>query len=387
MNQKPIPYAKQYIDDVDIAAVNAVLRGPWLTQGPLVKCFEEKIADFVGANYAVAFNSGTSALHGAMFAAGISQGDEVITSPITFVATANAVQYLGGRPRFVDIDKFTYCIDVSRIEEVISHKTKVIAPVDFAGYPVDIHTINNIAKDNNLTVIEDAAHALGASRNGVPVGSEADMTMFSFHPVKLITTGEGGIITTNRKDFADKLRTFRSHGIVKEPDLFTHNNEPWYYEMQSLGYNYRITDIQCALGLSQIDKIKWFIQRRNEIARVYKNAFRANPYLILPPEPKGEAQHAYHLYPLRIVDIDRKKVFLKLREMGIVCQVHYIPIHLQPYYREEYGYQEGDYPVSEEYYQSEISIPMYPSMSDDDVTRVIESVNSVFNELKRGSID
>ena len=283
MPKKTIPYGLHWVDAEDINAVCTVLKGDWLTQGPIIERFEEEIARYVGTRYAVAFNSGTSALHGAMYAAGVSPKDEVITSPITFVATPNSAVYLDARPVFADIDMRTYCIDTDLVRDALTDKTKVIAPVDMAGYPVDLPAITDMAADHDLVVIEDAAHALGAMRNGVLVGSEADMTMFSFHPVKHITTGEGGIITTNREDFAESLRLFRSHGITKDPRRLLKNDGPWYYEMQELGYNYRITDIQCALGLSQMKKLERFIARRNAIAMIYNDAFKDIPDILLPP--------------------------------------------------------------------------------------------------------
>ncbi|WP_048068127.1 UDP-4-amino-4,6-dideoxy-N-acetyl-beta-L-altrosamine transaminase [Methanospirillum hungatei] len=376
----PLPYGRQWIDDDDITAVIAALKGDWLTQGPLVESFEQKIAEYVGSEYAVAFNSGTSALHGAYYAAGVRTGDEVITSPITFVATANAGVYLGARPVFVDIDKKTWCIDTDKINEAISNRTKVIAPVDFAGYPVDMTSIREIAQDHSCIVVEDAAHALGAIRGDVKVGTEADMTMFSFHPVKHITTGEGGIVTTNNREFAAAMKRFRSHGITKDPELLHKNEGQWYYEMQDLGYNYRITDIQCALGLSQLEKLERFVKRRNEIARMYDEAFRGNEKLVNPPKPPQNSRHAYHLYPVCFTGVDRKKIFMDLREIGIFCQVHYIPVHLQPYYRERFGYHDGDFPVAENFYQSEISLPMFPAMSDEDVERVIVGVQEMFEK-------
>ncbi|WP_245920497.1 UDP-4-amino-4,6-dideoxy-N-acetyl-beta-L-altrosamine transaminase [Methanospirillum stamsii] len=370
----PLPYGRQWIDDDDIAAVTAVLKGDWLTQGPMVETFEQKIAEYVGSEYTVAFNSGTSALHGAYYAAGVRTGDEVITSPITFVATANAGVYLGAHPVFVDIDKKTWCIDTDKINEAISSRTRVIAPVDFAGFPVHMTSIREIAQDNSCIVVEDAAHALGAIRGNVKVGTEADMTMFSFHPVKHITTGEGGIVTTDNREFAVAMKRFRSHGIAKDPKLLYKNEGPWYYEMQDLGFNFRITDIQCALGISQLEKLERFVKRRNEIARKYDDAFRENENLVTPPKSPHGYRHAYHLYPVVLSGVDRKKIFMDLREIGIFCQVHYIPVHLQPYYREKYGYHEGDFPVAENFYQSEISLPMFPAMSDEDVNQVIEGV-------------
>jgi len=374
-----IPYGRQWIDEEDIQAVVEVLGGGWITQGPAIGAFEEAVATYIGAKYAVVFNSGTAALHAAMFAAGVNKGDEVITSPITFVATSNSALYVGAKPMFADIDMNTYCIDEGKIEEVVTKKTKAIVPVDLAGYPVDMRKIRKIADKYNLIVIEDAAHALGAKRYGKIVGQEADMTMFSFHPVKHITTGEGGIIVTNNEKYYEKLKIFRTHGITKDEKLLAESEGPWYYEMHYLGYNYRITDIQCALGLSQLNKVEKFVKRRNEIAAIYDKEFEDNPLIVIPPKPHYEnSRHAYHIYPLLLDKrIDRKDVFIKLRERGILCQVHYIPVHLQPYYRRRFGYKEGDFKNAEEYYKREITIPLYPKMADNEVEYVIKSVKEV----------
>jgi UDP-4-amino-4,6-dideoxy-N-acetyl-beta-L-altrosamine transaminase len=375
-----IPYGKQSIEEDDIEAVVEVLRSDWITQGPKIQEFEELIAEYVGAEYAVAYNSGTSALHGAMYAAGISSGDEVITSPITFVATANSVIYQGGRPTFVDIDRKTGCLDSTLIGQAINKATKVIAPIDFAGYPVDLQPIREIADDHNCIIIEDAAHALGAIRKGRKIGCEADMTMFSFHPVKHITTGEGGIITTNNRRYAEAMRRFRSHGIVKDTSCMRENHGPWYYEMQDIGFNYRITDIQCALGISQINRIEEFIRRRNEIANYYDRIFQDVPGIILPPRPDKTSRHAFHLYPVCITWADRRSVFQKLHSKGIICQVHYIPVHMQPYYQDTFGYSRGDFQVAEQFYDAEISLPMYPALSDDKLRFVAESVIECLEE-------
>ncbi|MCK4270511.1 MAG: DegT/DnrJ/EryC1/StrS family aminotransferase, partial [Methanogenium sp.] len=308
----------------------------------------------------------------------VEKGDEVITSPITFVSTSNSAVYLGAKPVFVDIDLNTYCIDTDRIEDAITPQTKVIAPVDLAGYPVDLREIRKNAAEHDLIIIEDAAHALGAKRYGLKVGLEADMTMFSFHPVKHITTGEGGIIVTDNPEFYEKLRLFRSHGITKDPRVLTKNDGPWYYEMQSLGYNYRITDIQCALGISQLKKLDSYVQRRNEIAKMYDDTFKDNPDIITPPVPLwADSLHGYHIYPVLINGYDRKSLYLKLRKKGIFTQVHYIPVHLQPYYRENFAYSDGDFPLAEEYYRKELTIPMYPKMANEDVKRVIDSINAI----------
>ena len=373
-----IPYGKQWIDEDDISAVAKVLQGDWLTQGPDIEEFENAVAKYVGTKYAVAFSSGTSALHGAMFAAGINSGDEIITSPITFVATSNSAIYLGAKPKFVDIDLKTYCIDTAKVEEAITENTRVIAPVDLAGYPVDIQTIMEIARKHKLVVVEDSAHALGAKRNGKMVGEEADMSMFSFHPVKHITTGEGGIIATNNEEYYKRMKIFVTHGITKDPALLQKNDGPWYYEMQELGFNYRLTDFQCALGLSQLNKIEGFLNRRNEIASMYDEAFKDVEELVIPPKPEQySSRHAYHLYPILLTKTDRKEAYMKLREMGIFAQVHYIPVHLQPYYSKNYGFKKGDYPNAEYYYEHELSIPMYPRMTDEEVNYVIESIKSL----------
>ncbi|MDD1690313.1 MAG: UDP-4-amino-4,6-dideoxy-N-acetyl-beta-L-altrosamine transaminase [Methanoregula sp.] len=375
MPMKTIPYGSQWVDDNDINAVCAVLKGDWLTQGPLIEQFEDKIAKYAGTRYAVAFNSGTSALHGAMFAAGVSSGDEVITTPISFVATPNSAVYLGGIPVFVDIDPATYCINTQLIEHAITDRTKVIAPVDMAGYPMDMREIRDIADRHDLVIVEDAAHALGGRRYGMSVGKEADMTMFSFHPVKHITTGEGGIIVTDSDEYTERLRLLRSHGTTKDPKKLTRNEGSWYYEMQELGYNYRITDIQCALGISQFSKLEGFITRRNEIADAYDQVFQDLPGIIIPPRPRWpDSRHAFHIYPIQCTGCDRKGMMSKLKEQGILTQVHYIPIHQQPYYQNHFGFREGQFPHAENYYHHELSLPIFPRMDDEDVNRVISAI-------------
>lgn len=374
-----IPYGSQYIDDSDIQAVIDVLKGDWLTQGPNIDTFEEAFAQYVNAQYAVAFNSGTSALHGAMFAAGVIQGNEIITSPITFAASANCGVYMGATPVLADIDPKTYCIDSEEIKKTISQKTKAIIPVDLAGYPVDMDKIKETTKDTDIVIVEDAAHALGATRKGQKIGTQADMTMFSFHPVKHITTAEGGMITTNNKEYDEKLRLFRSHGITKDADKLLKNDGPWYYEMQALGYNYRITDMQCALGLSQLKKAEEFINRRIQLADRYDEAFKNNPMIQIPPRPKDhDSQHVFHIYPILLdSSLNRREIFIKLREKGIFCQVHYIPIHHQPYYQKQFNYQTSQFPNANEYYQREITIPLFPKMTDEEQAYVIENINQL----------
>ncbi len=370
-----IPYGRQNIDEEDIKAVIEVLRSDWITQGLRVEEFEARVADYCGTSYAVAFNSGTSALHAAMYAAGIGVGDEVITTPLTFVATANAALYVGARPVFVDIDEETYGIDIEYIEDAITPHTRAIMPVDYAGYPMDIMRIREIADKYNLVIIEDAAHALGAVRDGVMVGNQADMTMFSFHPVKHITTGEGGMIVCNNPDFYRRLKLFRSHGITKEVEYLEANDGPWYYEMQELGYNFRITDIQCALGISQMDKLEKFLQERRLLAGKYNQAFNNVNWLRTPPVPPPDSYHAYHLYPLLLsTDINRTEFYTYLREHNIGSQVHYIPVHLQPYYRQNFGYKSGDFPRAEDFYAQEISIPLFPGLTRKQQEYVIEVI-------------
>lgn len=369
---RTIPYGHQWIDKSDIASVSRVLKSDWITQGPGVERFEQAIARYCGVKYAVAFSSGTAALHAAYSAAGIGSGDEVITTPMTFVATANAIVYCGGKPVFADIQEDTLNINPEEIVKKITKRTRALAPVDFAGHPAELDKIRTIARKHSLLVIEDAAHALGSEYKGKKVGSFSDMTMFSFHPVKAITTGEGGMIVTDRKDLYERLKTFRSHGIIRKPE-----KGAWYYEIENLGNNYRITDFQCALGLSQMKKISKFIQGRREIVRQYNQAFRHVAEMILPVE-KAYAKSAYHLYPVRLrlelLKSGRKKVFEALREKGLGVQVHYIPVHLHPFYREKFGYKKGDFPVAESYYERAITLPLFPAMTSIDVKRVIKIV-------------
>lgn len=374
--QKNIPYGRQNIDEEDIAAVVNILRSPLITQGPVVEEFEQRVAEYAGTRYAVAFNSGTSALHGAMFAAGLKSGDEVISAPLTFVATTNAAVYMGARPVLVDVAADTYCIDPSCLEKAITSQTRAIAPIDYAGFPLAMDRIKAIADQYNLLVIEDAAHALGAMRQGVPVGSEADMTMFSFHPVKHITTGEGGMIVCNEEKYYQKLKIIRNHGIEREELRWENNDGPWYYEMQNLGYNYRLTDIQAALGISQFNKLSNFLQERRRIAAIYDELLADIPWLTIPPQPVRGNDHAYHLYPVLIDSNLRREFFIYMRAHNIGVQVHYIPVHWQPYYRQHYGYRRGDFPVAEDIYAREVSLPIYPGLSEADQAYVIETIKA-----------
>ncbi|MFC1568324.1 UDP-4-amino-4,6-dideoxy-N-acetyl-beta-L-altrosamine transaminase [Candidatus Margulisiibacteriota bacterium] len=373
-----IPYSTQWIDEDDIQAVVDVLRSPLLTQGPKITEFEEKVAKYCGAKHAVAVNSGTAALHIACCAAGITAGDEVITSPITFVASANCVLYCGGKPVFADVRPDTIDIDPEDIRQKITQKTKAIIPVHFSGNPCEMEQIQAIAKENGLIVIEDAAHAVGAEYKDTKVGSGkySDMTTLSFHPVKNLTTGEGGMVLTNNDELYEKLKFYRSHGITRDPKYLRINksiNEDegiWYYEMHKLGFNYRITDIQCALGLSQLNKLDSFIAKRREIAAKYDKAFGSSGNITMLKET-FEARSAYHLYVIQVEN--RKDLYYKLRDKGIIANVHYIPVYYQPYYR-ELGYERGLCPNAEVYYQRCLSIPIYPKLTDTQFDFVVNSI-------------
>lgn len=384
---KIIPYSRQSIDKEDIQEIVKVLKSDFITQGPTIPEFEQNLAGHCGCKFAVVFNSGTSALHGAYVAAGLEKGDEFITSPITFVATANAGLYLEANPVFVDVERNTGNIDENKIEAKITQRTRLLVPVHYAGHPVELKKIKALAKKHHLIVIEDACHALGAKYKGTKIGSckYSDMTILSFHPVKHITTGEGGAVLTNIKDYYEKLLMFRNHGITKDSSRFTVRNSQfageWYYEMQLLGYNYRMTDIQAALGISQLEKLDSFVERRRSIAEYYYKALKNNPYFDIPVE-KAYAYSSYHLYPIRLKDkyMDKKRdIFSKLREKGLGVQVHYIPVYLQPYYK-DLGYKKGLCPVAEDFYQREISIPIYPSIKQIDIQNVEKSLFEVLDE-------
>lgn len=396
MSSDFIPYARQSLDDEDIEAVVKVLKGDWLTQGPNIPAFEKAIAGRIGARHGVAVATGTAALHCACFAAGIGPGDEIITSPITFAASGNCALFLGAAVKFADIRPDTYCMDPAKLEAAITPKTKAVIPVDYTGQPCDIDEINAIASRHGLTVIQDSAHALGATYKGKPVGALSEMTIFSFHPVKHVAMGEGGLIATNDNGLADKLRLFRTHGITNDsshmllPELAADNENlqagrtnpesraPWYYEMQALGFNYRITDFQCALGSSQLRKLDRFLERRKAIAERYTAAFSDSPYLVVPRQ-EADRESAWHLYMLRLrldrLGKTRRRIFEELRGQGIGVHVHYIPLHLQPYYREKFGHKRGDFPEAEAFYDSALTIPLFPAMSDADVERVIAAIS------------
>jgi perosamine synthetase len=374
-----IPYGKQLLDKDDIEAVVKVLRSDWLTTGPKVPEFESAITKYVGAKFAVAVCNGTAALHAAMFALGIGPGDEVILSPMTFVSTANCIVFQGGTPVFSDIDPDSLLIDPALIEEKITSRTKAIIAVDYAGHPCGYDALRGIAVKHGIYLIADACHALGAKYKDKMVGSLADMTVFSFHPVKHITTGEGGMIVTDNEELAARLRLFCNHGISSDFRQRDEKNS-WFYEMLELGYNYRITDFQCALGLSQLKKLQSYIEVRRRIAARYDKAFASVP-AIQPLTVQKDVLHAYHLYVIKLIPeilgFSRKDLFHKLRNRGIGANVHYIPVHLHPYYRKHFKTHANLCPVAEKAYEQILSIPLYPGMTDKDIQIVI---NAIFEE-------
>lgn len=375
--RKMIPYGRQTIEEDDIQAVVDVLRSDYLTTGPKIAEFEKMVADYVGAKYAVAISNGTSALHAACFAAGIQPGDEVITTPLTFAASSNCVLYCGGTPVFADVDLKTYNIDPEDIRRKITDKTKAIIAVHLAGQPCDMDEIHKIAKEHDLLVIEDGAHALGSVYKGKKVGTLSDMTTFSFHPVKPITTGEGGMIVTDNEEFYQKMMLFRSHGITHDENLMTRNDGSWFYQQLDLGYNYRITDIQCALGCSQMRKLDRFLARRKEIVTRYNEAFADCENIIIPYQ-LPETESGWHLYIVQVKNCDRRKVFEALREHGIAVNVHYIPVYLHPYYQ-EHGYKDVHCRNAEEVYSHIISLPLYPTLTEEQQQYVIETLKYVIN--------
>jgi perosamine synthetase len=374
-----LPYGRQSILEEDIQAVVATLLSDWLTTGPKIHEFEEAFAAWVGARYAVSFSSGTAALHGAAFAAGLGPGDEAITSPLTFAATANCVLYQGANPIFADVREDTLTIDPRFVADRITPRTRALLPVDYAGHPADLDPLLDIAERRGLTVIEDACHALGAEYRGHRVGSVSHVTVFSFHPVKHLTTGEGGMVTTDNAGVADTLRKFRNHGISSDARDRQREGQ-WRYEMVLLGFNYRLTDIASALGLQQLARLEANLARRGEIAATYSSALREIPGITLPAV-SPEVLPAWHLYPIRLelakLFAGRAEIFRALRAENIGVSVHYIPVHLHPYYRQRFGYQGGEFPVAEAAYESLISLPMFHGMSNEDVEDVVQAVSKV----------
>ncbi|MHB8853410.1 MAG: UDP-4-amino-4,6-dideoxy-N-acetyl-beta-L-altrosamine transaminase [Ignavibacteriaceae bacterium] len=385
-------YGRQTIDQDDIDAVVEVLKGDWLTQGPYVKKFEDALAAKLGAEYVTAVSNGTAGLHLIGLALGWQKGDIVLTTPITFLASANCILYCSATPDFVDIDPVSYTIDINKLEQklkdykVAGKKVKAVVAVDYAGHPCDWKNLKRLAEEFSFQLVNDNCHALGAEIHGdiTYAVKYADVVNLSFHPVKHITTGEGGAVLTNNCELDEKIKILRTHGIVKDNSKFIMQNSeligPWYFEMQELGFNYRITDFQCALGISQLKKLDYFVSKRNEIANFYDETFNNDERFIIPNVQKN-LKHGYHLYPLQIkfenLKISKKGYFEKMRENNIGLQVHYIPIHLQPYYKNNFGFKEKDYATAESFYEREVSIPIYPTLQNEDIKYIVDKIKEL----------
>ncbi len=386
IRKKFLPFSIPYIGKEEIDEVIKTLKSGWLTTGPKVKIFEENFKDYIKAKYAIAVNSCTAALHLSLLGFNIGNGDEVLTTPLTFASTANVIMMVNAKPVFVDIDEKTYNIDSKLIEEKITTKTKAIIPVHMGGYPVDMDPILKIAKKYGLYVIEDAAHAAGAEYNGKKIGSLSHSTCFSFYATKTITTGEGGIITTNDYNFSEKVRMLSLHGLSKDAWNRYGSKGTWYYEILDLGYKYNMTDIQASLGIWQLKKIDFFTHKRREIAQKYNQAFSTIDEIILPPRDTRKSKHIYHLYTIRLLlnklKIDRDYFIKALREENIGSSVHFIPIHLHPFYKKKFNFKKGDFEKAERVFESIISLPIYPTMSDKDINDVINAVIKII-EAKR----
>jgi perosamine synthetase len=385
VREETLAYGGQIIEDDDIEAVVETLQSDWLTTGPKVEAFEKAFAEFVGVEEAVAVSNGTAALHAAMRAAGIGPGDEVIVPALTFAATANSVVFEGGTPVIADVDPDTLLLDPKSVEERVTDDTKAITAVDYAGQPCRYDALRGIADTHDLLLLDDACHAIGGTYRGEPVGALADFNTFSFHPVKNMTTGEGGMVTTDDADAARRMREFRNHGITS-----THHERAeegsWFYEMPEVGYNYRLTDFQCALGMSQLEKLSGWTKRRREIAARYDNAF-AKLGAVEPLAMREDATCTYHLYVIQLdldrLEVDREQVYDALRAEGIGVNVHYIPVHYHPFYRENFGTEEGLCPEAEAAYERILTLPVFPRMNDEDVGDVIEATEKVISAFER----
>ena len=382
---QPLPYGRQWLDDADVDAVVAVLRSDWLTTGPRVAEFEAAFAAAVGAPHAVAVSSGTAALHAAMYAAGVGPGDEVIVPALTFAASANCAVYQGATPVFADVSPGTLLLAPTEVERLLTPRTRAVVSVDYAGQPCEYDRLRTIARDRGICLVADACHALGGRYREEPVGTLADLTAFSLHPVKHITTGEGGVVTTADPALATRMRTFRNHGITADHARRAAQNS-WFYEMVDLGYNYRLTDFQCALGLSQLRKLPGWVARRRALARRYDGALAELPG-VRPLAVRPEVEHAYHLYVIEldseVLSASRADVFAALRAEGIAVNVHYIPVYWHPFYRDRFGMTPGLCPVTEEAYARMLSLPMYAGMSDADADSVVEAVDKVVRHYAR----
>ena len=393
--KKFIPYGRPCLDASDIHAVVKVLKSPWLTQGAEIERFEEAFARYCDVPFAVAVSSGTAALHLANLALGVKETDEVITSPLTFAATANSVLYCGGTPRFADIEPSSLGLDKEKVRRALGNKTKGIIPVHFGGQPCDLFSKNDFSSRDDFFVLEDACHALGAEEkvNGAwrKIGSchSSDAAAFSFHAVKHMTTGEGGMVTTRRKDVYEKLKILRTHGIEKNNERFLDRGQvsnPWYYEMQALGFNYRLTDIQCALGTSQLKRLDDFVEKRRGVAAFYDKQFKNTKFVKTPAQIEGR-RHSYHLYVLRIdfksLKISRAQVIRYLAQNGVGTQVHYVPVVQQPYYKKRYGSNIDNFPACKSYYDEALSIPIFPAMSMRDAAKVTGLIKGLCLRKKR----
>jgi len=380
MSEKQLNYGAHFVDNADIKAVETVLRGQRLTQGETVQRFEEALCEETGADYAVAVSNGTAALHLACLATGLKQGQELITSPISFVASANCAIYCNAEPNFSDVNE-QGLLNASKLGEKLGEKTKVVVPVHYSGFSCEMDAMGEMCKQKGITVLEDASHAIGAKFKGKKVGGceWSDMSVFSFHPVKHVTTGEGGAITTNDKKLYDKMQMLRTHGITKNAEMFENESHgPWYYEMQELGYNFRITDIQCALGISQLKKLPEFVEKRRGIAKKYDKAFETMKGIEPLQEKEGQFG-SYHLYVIKVDAEKRKALFEHLAAKGINCQVHYLPIHLQPFYQ-KMGFAKGQFPNAESFYEKILSLPMYPTLKEEEQQRVIDEVKGFLDD-------
>lgn len=379
-----LPYGKQQVEEDDIAAVVEVLRSDWLTVGPTIEAFEEAFAHFVGASYAVAVSSGTAALHAAMHALEIGSGDEVIVSPLTFAASANCIIYQNGTPVFADVEPDTLLLDPHQVEEKLSARTKAIIAVDYAGQPCDYDALKAIARRHGLAVVADACHSVEGRYRGRAVGALGDLNVFSFHPVKHLTTGEGGMVTTNDAELAQRIRMFRNHGVSTDHRQRAAHGS-YYYEMVTLGYNYRISDIQCALGLSQLKKLPAFVRRRQELAARYDEAF-ATLEGIVPVNVRADRVSAYHLYPVRCrldaLDLTRDAMYAALRAENIGVNVHYLPVYLHPYYRRRFNVGPGLCPIAEAAYKRLLTLPLFPRMTDEDLMDVIAAVKKIIRSYR-----
>lgn len=374
-----IPYGRQFIDEEDVEAVAAVLRSDYLTTGPAIEAFEDGLREATGATYAVALNSGTSALHAMYFGAGIGPGDEIITSPMTFTATANAALYLGASVRFADVDR-TGNIDPALVEQEVGARTKAVVAIDYTGQPSDYRALREVTDRHGISLLADAAHSLGASDHDRPVGTLADATELSFHPVKQITTAEGGAVVTDDPDIAARASRFRSHGIIRDPAAMERHEGAWFYEQHELGYNYRLTDVQAALGSSQLRRLRAFVTRRRAIAARYDAAF-ADIGAVELPVVRGGADPAWHLYVVLVREPSRRRAFFdRLRALGLGVQVHYIPVYLHPFYR-RLGFTAGLCPNAEDWYARCVSLPIFPRLTDAEVDTVIERVHEAAHDV------